>query len=389
MVALSVAALGAIGLALRPRPVAVDVGTVARGDLELSIAADGRTRVRSRFIVSAPLLGRVLRIDHRAGDKVSLGQPLAVVLPQPAPLLDATSVAEAEARAAGASAAVERAKAAVTGAKTALDLAKADRVRAEELGRAGATPRAEVERLLAAERLRSADLAAADFSFQVAQHEASMSRAVLRQSQPATAEKNVRSLVVSSPVQGTVLKTYRESEGAVTPGTPLLEVGDLGNMEIVVDLLTTDAVRVLPGQPATVNQWGGAPLSAHVRLVEPSATTKLSALGIEEQRVDVVLDLDSPRQQWESMGDGYRVEVRIEIERFPNAVLLPLGALYRNGETENVFAFDDAGFARSRRVEISARGERFAAVGSGLEAGERVILHPTNKITEGARVTPR
>jgi HlyD family secretion protein len=350
---------------------------------------DGKSRVRARFVVSAPLLGRVLRTPLRAGDSVEEGQVVATILPQAAPLLDGRSLAEAEARADASAAGVRQASATVERAKVARDLAKQELSRATALADSGAIGRADLDRAAAEARLRDSDLAAAQFAAQVARYEETLARAVLKRNAPGKDEDKTASIPVVSPVQGRVLHVYQENEGVVAPGQALLEIGDPSNLEIVVDVLTADAVSVHPGQRATVERWGGEPLAAHVRLVEPSAKTKLSALGVEEQRVDVILDLDDPHDRWATLGDGYRVETRIVVDEIADAVKVPVGALFRDGDAWSVFVVDAAGKAHRRKLELQAQGTREAAASSGLDVGERVVVHPSDRVKEGVKVEPR
>jgi HlyD family secretion protein len=383
------AAIAAVVFSLRPRPVPVEVTEVTRGSLEVVLEEDGKTRVRARFVVSAPLLGRVLRPTLRAGDPVEEGQVVATILPQAAPLLDPRTLAEAESRAHASSAGVKQATAGVERAKVARDLAQQELARAKALADSGAIGKSELDRAMGEARLRDSDLSAAQFGAQVARHEEAVARAVLKRSTPGDDSDKAASITVVSPVKGRVLHVYQESEGVVGPGQALLEIGDPDNLEIVVDVLSADAVRVRGGQRATVERWGGDPLAAHVRVVEPSARTKLSALGVEEQRVDVVLDLDDARDRWAALGDGYRVEVRVVLEDLTDVVRVPVGALFRDREGWAAFVIDAEGVARRRELELIVQSTREAAVKSGLAAGDRVVLHPSDRVKDGVKVELR
>ncbi len=389
--------LVAAGLAVysstRPKPQKVDLAEVGRDRLEVTLADDGRTRVRARYTVSAPLHGRVLRMGLAVGDTIKEGQVVATFVPQTTPLLDGRTLAEAEARAHASAAEVKRAGSAVEGAKTALELAKSEAQRARALFDEGAIPKADLDRALSQERLRTSDLATAEFGAQVARHDEALARVVLGRAKPGEGKAGeaaaAESITVTAPASGRVLKLLQESEGVVAPGAPLVEIGDPQNLEIVVDVLTSEAVKVKPGQAATVTRWGGETLHAHVRMVEPSATTKLSALGVEEQRVNVVLDLDEARDRWAALGDGYRVEVAIVIDAYDGATLVPIGALFRKEGQSHVFAMDAGGVVREREVVIVAQGALSAAVSSGVEPGEKVVLHPSDRIKEGTLVEAR
>jgi HlyD family secretion protein len=366
----------------------VDVAAVTQGTLSITLDDDGRTRVRNRYVVSAPISGRVLRMGLSPGDEIREGQALATLVPIQTPLLDGRTMAEAEARAHGAGAAVKRAIASVEGARTALELAKTDASRATALAGEGAIPKADLDRATGAVRLREADLSTAEFTLQVARHDEALANVVLGRTKP-TDKTKAESITVTAPAGGRVLRVFQESEGVVAPGTPLLEIGDPSNLEIVVDVLTSDAIRVRERQSAAIHRWGGATLGAHVRRIEPSALTKVSALGVEEQRVNVLLDLDDPPAQWSALGDGYRVEVAITIETFADVTLVPIGALFRKGSATATFVIDAEGFARERSLEVLGQGEREAAVASGLAPGDQVVLHPSDRIKDGARVEAR
>lgn len=385
---LVVGVIAAIAFSMRPKPQRVDVAEVTKGSLSITLDDDGRTRVRNRYVVSAPISGRVLRMGLSPGDEIREGQALATLVPIQTPLLDGRTMAEAEARAHGAGAAVKRAIASVEGARTALELAKTDASRATALAGEGAIPKAELDRATGAVRLREADLSTAEFTLQVARHDEALANVVLGRTKPNDKTK-AESITVTAPAGGRVLRVFQESEGVVAPGSPLLEIGDPANLEIVVDVLTSDAIRVRERQSASVHRWGGPPLGAHVRRIEPSAITKVSALGVEEQRVNVLLDLDDPPAQWSALGDGYRVEVAITIETFPDATLVPIGALFRKGPATATFVIDAEGFARERTLELLGQGERDAAIASGIQPGDRVVLHPSDRIKDGTRVEPR
>jgi HlyD family secretion protein len=387
------AIVGALVLAYRPRPVLVDVATVRRGTLKVSIEEDGRTRLRGRYQVSSPLGGRVMRVTLRPGDKVKEGDPLATIVPAAAPLLDVRTIAESEARLHAAGAGERVAKTNVERARTALDLAKSELERTQKLADSGAITRAELDRVAGEVRLRQSELASAQFGALVSAHERSMAAAVLERSQPkqpAQKDRPAESMLVTSPVSGTVLRVDRESEGVVAPGTPLLEVGDTKNLEIVVDVLTADAVHVRPGMPVVIERWGGpTALRAHVRLVEPSATTRLSALGVEEQRVNVLIDLDEAPEVWASLGDGYRVEARIVTRELADALLVPSGSVFRKGESWAVFVLGAGGKAELREITIAARTAREVAIDKGLAEGERIVLHPSDRVAAGVAIAPR
>ena len=309
--AVGIAGLAGLAYAWRPKPVAVDLATVTRGDLVVSVDEVGKTRVRDRFIVAAPLAGNLMRIELKPGDKVRAEAVLARLTPMEAPLLDPRTRAEAVSRSDAAAAGERQSRAAIERAELAAQHTADDLERTRRLHASGSVAREALTNAELEARLRQEELASARFGAQVARHEAAMTRAALARFGPTASPEGFD---VSAPIAGTVLKVPAQSAGPVQPGSPLLELGDPSALEIVTEVLSADAVRIMPGAKVTLERWGGAPLNAHVRRVEPSGFTRLSALGVEEQRVPVVVDLDEPREKWATLGDGYRVEARIVID---------------------------------------------------------------------------
>jgi HlyD family secretion protein len=383
----AVALLASLALALRPKPEPVETAPAHLDTLRVTVRESGRTRVVDRYVVSAPASGRLTRVALRPGDAVGEGEIVARITPLVAPLLDPRARAEAEARSAAAGAAEAQADANVGRAEAALAFAKGELERERGLFQNGAQSEQLLRRAELEARLRDQDLASARFGARVAAHELAMARAALDPQRSGGAPSREHT-PVDSPVAGRVLKVLRQSEGAVQAGTALLEIGDPAALEIVVDLLSADAVRVRPGAVALVEDWGGASLRARVRGVEPSAFTKTSALGIEEQRVNVVLDLEDPLERRAALGDGYQVEAEIVLEEVPDALVVPEGALFRQGDSWALFV-EDRGIARLRTVRLGARDGRRAQVVGGLSAGERVVAHPSERVRDGTRVVPR
>lgn len=379
------AAAGALGLAFRPKPTPVDVAKAARGPLRVTLEEDGKTRLKQRYLVSSPLVGTVRRIELRPGDRVEKGTVLARLLPLEAPLLDTRTKASAEARLGAARAASRQAEANAARAKTAYDLASKETERTRELARSGSLGGAALDRAEAEMRSRADEVTAADFGSRVAVHEAEVAAAAFQ----ARKARSVDQFEIASPVAGVVLRVHQESESPVSPGTPLVELGDAALLEVVVDVLSTDAVRVPDRARATLERWGeDRPIAAHVRLVEPAATTRLSALGVEEQRVNVVLDLDDPRETWARLGDGFRVEARIVLWQSDDVLRVHEGALFRRKEGWTVFVVEE-GRARARAVTVGHKNGLEAEIASGLREGETVVVHPGDRVTEGARIAPR
>jgi HlyD family secretion protein len=365
----------------------VDTAPVARGSLRVTVDEEGETRVHDRFVVSAPVAGRVLRIELEPGDPVRRGETVvATFLPAASVPLDARARAEAEAAEAAARAALGSARAERERAEAALVLARADLSRHRELAAQQIVSRQALEAKETEARAAEEALRAAEFGVATATHQRDMAQARLL---PAGATGAARPFAIRSPIDGAVLKRLRESEAVVPAGEPLLELGDPRRLEVVSDLLSTDAVKVAPGAPVLLEQWGGDhPIRARVRRVEPSGFMKVSALGVEEQRVNVVMDLEDPLEAWSALGDGYRVEVRVVVWEGDGVLKVPTSSLFRRGDDWAVFAVD-GGRAEMRVVDVGRRNGAFAQVVSGLREGEPVVLHPSDALRHGSRVTPR
>ena len=385
---LIVAAVGAVllvlvVLALRPAPVPVDVAVVSRGPLEVTLEEDGETRVRNRYVISAPLSGRVLRIRLEPGDRVSAGETvLATFLPNPPSLLDARTRAELQARVSAAEAALNRARAEEQRIDAELAQARRTLTRTERLVEGGALPPEQLEADQLAVSTLEKTLEAARAGVRAAQAELQMARASLMQPQRDAATP----IDIRSPIDGVVLRRLRESEAVVPQGEPLIEVGDVTELEIVADFLSTDAVRIRPGQRVYIVRWGGGEeLRGRVRLVEPAGFTKVSALGVEEQRVNVIIDFDDPAAAFAQLGDRYRVEVRVVVWSTDDAVTVPVSSLVREGDGWSVFVVDGDRAVR-RTVEIGQRSDTSAQVLSGVEPGERVVVFPSDQLEDGSPI---
>lgn len=371
---------------LRPGRVVVDVAPVARGPFELVVEEDGKTRVRERYLVSAPVYGRLLRIELEEGDAVERGDLLAAIVPTAPPLLDSRSRQEIRERVAAAEAALDRAVASLARARLAAAEATSDLDRARRLSAEGVVAAKELERQQFAADSRAKEVAAAEFEQEVVRHELEMTRAALSQLREDT--HGVEPWEIRSPVPGRVLRVLNESEGVVAAGAPLVELADAADLEVVVDLLTSDAVRTEPGADVLIEGWGGAPLEGRVLHVEPGAFTKISALGVEEQRVNVVIEIVSPRARYRALGDGYRLDARITLQSLDDALLVPSGALFRDRQGFAAYVVED-GRARKRAVAIGGRNQLAATVEQGLAEGERVVVYPPDELSDGARVAER
>jgi HlyD family secretion protein len=382
LISLVAAALAAAGAwyVFTPAPVAVEIATVVRGPLRVTLTEQGETRARERFVVTSPASGRVARIALREGDAVTAGQAVATLHVAP------VSAAEREAqlaRVAAAQAGVREAQELVKKAQSGLDQAVREQVRAERLVREGFIAPQAAEQARSAEAAARAERAAADARLRAAMAQAAAASASLTPADPSVAS---RPLALRAPAGGRVLRIPERSERVVAAGTPLLVIGDPHALEVVADFLSTDAVRIRPGMPAELTGWGGAaPVGASVRLVEPAAFTKVSALGVEEQRVNVVLDMPSIPA---ALGDGFRVEASIVVADVPDALKVPASAVFRAGGGRAVFVVAQ-GRAVQRAIEGGLANRDELEVRAGLAAGEAVVRYPTSALADGARVMPR
>ncbi|MCC7031595.1 MAG: efflux RND transporter periplasmic adaptor subunit [Acidobacteria bacterium] len=374
-------------VALWPQAVAVDVGAIARGAMVVTIDEEGETRVHHRFVVSAPVAGRLERVELEPGDPVARNQTVvARIRPEAPQLLDARTRLEAGAAVEAARGAAGRARAEEQRARAALELASSELKREQELFKAGLTTRQALETRQSALVAAEESVSAAGYAAAAAQSELERAQARLA---PTRLDAAGRVLQVLAPVHGVVLRRFRESESVVPAGEPILEIGDPSHVEIVADLLSTDAVKVKPGMRVSVEQWGGdQPMGARVERVEPAGFTKVSALGVEEQRVNVIMDFDDDQAAWKAMGDAYRVEVRIALASLENVLEVPTSALFRVGEPWAVYVVED-GRARRAIVDLGQRTRTDAEVLGGLQEGQQVVLHPPETLTDGARVTVR
>lgn len=389
LVALGATVVLAVAYGFWPRPVPVDVAPVHRGPLRVTIEEEGKTRVKDRYIVSAPVAGFMRRSELEVGDPVRAGQVVAVLEPLRSSVLDPRTRAEAEAQVAAAEATVKAAEEKARGASADAEYAAKKLARAQELFREGILPKNDLDLAVAEARRTEALVLSAEADVAAARGALERARSALRNS-PAEGVADRRRIVpVQTPVTGRVLALRRESAGVVAAGDPLVEIGDPGRLEVAVELLSADAVEVGPGTPVLFERWGGEnPLTGRVRIVEPTAFTKVSSLGVEEQRVVVVADFTSPPEAWRRLGDGYRVEARFIVWEGENVLQVPAGALFRLGDGWALFVVED-GRARRRPVTVGHRNDLEAEILSGVAEGQTVITHPDESIADGTRVTPR
>jgi HlyD family secretion protein len=379
--------LGIIGYGLRPRPIEVETGTVARGPLTVHVVEEGKTRIRNRYIVSAPVSGHMRRVPFKNGDLVKANETvLATIEPAISPLLDPRAKAEAEARLQAVEAANLKAAQALEMAHTAEKFAQQNWERTKKLIQAKSISDIDRDNAERDFEMRTRETRAAEFAVKVAEYELAQARAALMQIETPG---NSILIEVRSPVGGAVLRVMQESATIVTPGVPILEVGDPADFEIEAEILSRDAVAIKPGAVVSIEQWGGdKPLQGRVRLVEPAAFTKISALGVEEQRVIVLSDLVNAPAEARRLGDRYRVEVRVAVWHGDDVLLVPAGALFREGSDWKTFVFDN-GVARKRSLEAGHSDGRMTEVLKGLEAGTQVLLHPPDTVKDGSAVERR
>lgn len=382
----------AIAMLFRPVAVLVDLATVQTGELRVTITDEGKTRVKDVFIVSAPVPGLMRRIDLEAGDQVIAGETVvARIEPSDPSFLDVRTQAEAQAAVRAAEAAEKYSSAQVRRAEAELDFAEAEYTRYRGLAERNTVSENDLDAAERRARTAAAAIEEAKASLNVSRSELEQARAKLMtpNSPRESRTEDCECINAYSPVSGAVLQVLKKSEGVVTSGTPLVEIGDPTKLEIVVDLLSTDAVRVEAGQRALIEAWGGKEaLEGTVTRIEPFGFTKVSALGIEEQRVNVRIDLVDPSDQWIRLGHGYRVEPRIILAEADNVITVPRAALFREGNNWAVFVFDN-GEAVLRMVKLGLANAFDAEITEGLDVGEQVVLQPNDRVSNGSRLQPR
>ncbi len=373
-------------VAVRPRAVAVELAPVTRGPLRVTLDEEGRTRVRARFLITAPVSGRVGRIVREPGDRVKRDEIVATIRPETPRLLDTRTRAELSAQVEATRAALGRAKAEEQRSAAALTHARSELRRLRPLAAAGAVSPSELERYEMEERSAQEAERAGEFAVDAASHQLEAARAGLLQGSGDTATG--RAIEVRAPVDGVVLKRFRESESIVPAAEPLLEIGDAHHLEIVADYLSIDAVAIPSGALALIEHWGGAePLVGRVRRIEPSGFTKVSALGVEEQRVNVIVELTNLNGAANALGDGYRVEVRVVLWQQDKVLKVPVASLFRQGDRWAAFVATEQR-VEVRPVTIGHRTDQEVEVLGGLTEGERVVIHPGDTLHGGSRIRP-
>ena len=387
--AIGAALLCLIVFGLWPKPIEVEAASVAAGPLTTAVLEEGKTRIRHRHIISAPVSGFLNRVELRAGDRIEAGTTvLATIQPQIAGFLDPRTRAEAEARVRSAEAATMQRAAQLERANASLQLAEKELTRAKALQRSGAIAARDFDAAESQASVLARESRAATFAQQVSEFERAQAEAALIQAQTPQGEKT-EPLVITAPVSGFVLHVHEESARVLAVGAPIMEVGDPTDLETEIELLSSDAVGVRPGADATIERWGGdTALRGRVAVVEPGAFTKISALGVEEQRVKVRVDFVDPLPPGRALGDRFRVEARIVTWSSASVLQIPTGALFRRGDAWMTFLLD-RGKARATKVAIGRNNGVAAEVLGGLRAGQLVILHPPDAVADGGRVRRR
>lgn len=385
---LALVVAGALVWSFWPRPVPVETAEVTRGPMAVEVSDNGRTRVREIYRLSAPVSGRLLRVEVHAGDSVIGGQTrVAELQPIPPNFLDVRTRAQATAAVDAAQAAQTLAAAEVRRQRAQLEFATSDYGRFLALARISVTSRADLERAKLARDTAAAALASAEAALKVKQSDLAAARALLIDPGYPADQATRDSIPLIAPVSGCVLRVASESEATLPAGALIMEVGDPRKMEVVAELVSQDAVQVHAGDRATITDWGGpTPLAARVRRVEPSGFTKISALGVEEQRVNVLLDPAGTAEAWAALADGFRVVVHIVVWSHPDAIRVPVSALFRQGDGWATFVLRNR---RAVRTAISAghASDEVAEVLAGLRPGDRVIVHPSDRVRDGVRVS--
>jgi len=383
--AIAVLAGAALVWALRPSPVDVEIVAITRGPFDKTVDEQAKTRVRNHYVISTPLAGTVERITLLEGDSVKPGETIAVLHPTEPPLLDARTRSELEGRLAAAHAAREHADAGVAKAQTELAQARADLERTTKLAAQKLVPAAKVETDTLMVSLKEKELEAARAGVHVADHDIDVARAAL--SRASGGATTGTAWLVRSPVEGRLVRVMQVSEATLGVGVPLVEIADAADLEVVVEVLTADAAQVKPGARVDLTNWGGAgALEGRVRRIEPLAFTKISALGVEEQRVNVIVDILTPPSERQSLGEGYRVDARISTYHNDNVLRVPTGALFRSGDRWSVYRVASNGRARLTPVEIGQRNSADAELLKGPAEGDRVVVYPSDAIKDGTRI---
>lgn len=380
--------VAALGYGFRPQPRQVDTATATRAPMRVTIEEEGKSRVIDRYVITAQVAGTTCRIDLNVGDTVKKRQVLVNISPLQSQALDPRTYAQAQAKVAAAKAALSAAEQNVDAARADADFATNEVQRLAPLAEKGHVSVGQLDQAQAVKRSAIAALRSAVFAVDVAKYELEAAQTALQYTGDQVAD-TADIIPVRAPIDGRILKLQHECEGVVAPGTPLLEIGDTRSLEIATDVLSADAVKIKPGMPVLYERWGGEmPLEGQVLRVEPVGFTKVSALGVEEQRVLVISGITSAPEQWQTLGDGYRVESRFILWQQADVLQVPLSALFRSGNQWALFVIND-NRAERRVVKVGQRNGLSAQILEGLQEDEAVITHPDDTIEDGVRVKSR
>jgi HlyD family secretion protein len=389
VIIITIGVISAIVYGFIPKPIPVDLAKVSRGPLKVTVEEEGKTRVRDRFVLSSPVAGFMRRIKFDVGDRVQKGQTLVEVEPLRSNLLDPRSHAAAEAAVSSAEASLKVAEERARAAKADAEYAQRNFERIKKLYTGGYVAKDALDQAEAGDKRAVATLLSAEAAAKVARFELDRALTALRYSAAEDNRIQGKIVKVQSPVDGSILKIYRESEGVVQSGEPLMDIGDPEKLEVKVEVLSADAVKMRPGTAVLFERWGGnSILTGKVRVVEPAGFTKISSLGVEEQRVFVVVDITSSDKNEKALGDGYRLEASFIIWEGKDILQVPASALFRKQDGWAVFVVKN-NKALHREVKVGQRTGLAAEILSGLSEGEEVISHPDNSIEEGTRIRPR
>lgn len=377
----------ALGYGFMPRSIWVETVTVKRGPFQVTIEEEGKTRVKDRFRISTPVAGTMHRVTWEVGDTVSAGEKLYDITPLKSVLLDPRSKAEAKDRVAAAEAALRTAQARVVADKASAEFAQAEYNRIQKIFDKKLIALSALERAESEKRRTAANLDSTRYAVDTARYTLQEARNALSHFASEGKDELSEHVVVHAPVDGQILVIYRESEGTVAAGQVLMEIGNARVLEVIVEVLSRDAVRIQPGMPVKFTRWGGdQPLEGRVQVIEPTGFTKISALGVEEQRVRIIVAFTSPDEEWARLGDGYRVDTRFILWQEDNVLQIPQNALFRHEDGWAVFVATHANKAELRTVEPGKRSGLHTQILSGLKEGESVITHPDEQIAHGKRI---
>ena len=377
-------------LSVRERPLLVDIATVSRGPMDVRVEEDGQTRIREKYVVSTPLAAQLSRITLEVGDVVNKDVTVLSRLEATDPsLLDPRAIAQAKARVRAAERKLDLAHSSLAKSEAKLQFAESETGRARKMVAGNAASQSQLESQESLFRMLSEEVRGLGFAVDIAEYELELEQAALLLTSSDPSDQAEMTLTIQAPIDGRVLRIYQESTAVVRAGEPLLEVGDPQDLEIIADVLSRDAVRISPGDPVELKHWGGNyTLTGRVRLVEPSGFTKVSALGVEEQRVNVIIDLEDPPQERLQLGDGFRVDCEVVVWEQAEVLQIPTSALFRVDGTWHVFALMD-GIAKRTPVVIGQNNGRTAQIIEGLEEGRSVIIHPSDQLDDGSPVEKR